>query len=319
MARPRKAGLSYFPLDVDIFDADYKIIDLLDRFGPKGFTVYIAILCMVYREGYYLEIPTKSLQAQLGKMIGNRWLTDKTFLTGVIDYCGELGLFDVGLLSQGVITSAGIQRRYREATKRNKSRIEKYRLLEEDPPEAGESAPETSVSAAKTGVSSAEMPVSDAKTPQRKENKRKENKRKENSLPKGREKETPQHSDGDSPPPAPDREPAEEESNLYGRFRNVRLTREEYAALGEEVEDRDRLIEQLSAHMEATGARYKNHFARLLKWEMEDHKPGNQRREKASGRAGTSYNLAAFDRQGFDLPEMEDADDSEGSKRKDRR
>ena len=99
----------------------------------------------------------------------------------------------------------------------------------------------------------------------------------------------------------------------------MRLTQEEYAALGEEVEDRERLIEQLSAHMEATGARYKNHFARLLKWEMEDHKPGNQRRETASGRAGTSYNLAGFDRQGLDLPEMEDADDSEGSKRKDRR
>ena len=87
MARPRKAGLSYFPLDVDIFDADYKIIDLLERFGPKGFAVYIAVLCMVYREGYCLEIPMRSLQAQLGKMIGNRWLTDKTLVPDVISFC----------------------------------------------------------------------------------------------------------------------------------------------------------------------------------------------------------------------------------------
>ena len=173
MARPRKAGLSYFPLDVDIFDADYKIIDLLERFGPKGFAVYIAVLCMVYREGYYLEIPMRSLQAQLGKMIGNRWLTDKALVPDVISFCGELGLFDAGLLQQGVITSAGIQRRYREATKRNKSRIEKYRLLEAETPGAGESIPENPVSVTKTGVSATETPISDAKTPQRKGKKRK--------------------------------------------------------------------------------------------------------------------------------------------------
>ena len=102
MARPRKAGLLYFPLDVDIFDADFKITDLMDRYGPKGLAIYLAILCLVYREGYYLEIPFRSLYAQLTKMIGNRWINDKDFVPEVIGFCGELGLFDADLLSQGV-------------------------------------------------------------------------------------------------------------------------------------------------------------------------------------------------------------------------
>ena len=289
MARPRKAGLSYFPLDVDIFDADYKIIDLLDRFGPKGFAVYIAVLCMVYREGYYLEIPMRNLQAQLGKMIGNRWLTDKTLIPDVIGYCGELGLLDAGLLRQGVVTSAGIQRRYREATKRSKAGIEKYRLLEVEAP-AGP-------------VSAAETPVSDGETPQRKEKESKENKRKGNSLPGGREKQTPPRECG-FPPPPEEKEAGKPAYPLYGRFQNVRLTPEEYQALAAETGDADALIEKLSAHMAATGKQYRNHFARLLQWDMEDRGKGKGKQGKpGNGFGGPSFDLDAFQKQGFDLPD----------------
>lgn len=319
MARPRKAGLSYFPLDVDIFDADYKIVDLLERFGPKGFAVYIAVLCMVYREGYCLEIPMRSLQAQLGKMIGNRWLTDKALILDVISFCGELGLFDAGLLRQGVITSAGIQRRYREATKRSKTRIEKYRLLEAETPEAGESAAEKNVSATKNGVSAAETPISAAETPQRKvkerkENQSKENKRKENSLPPGREEETPPQFCGGSPPPPEEREGAPSVYQLYGRFRNVRLTPDEYRALAAETVDADALIDKLSAHMAATGRQYRNHFARLLQWDMEDRAKGKGKPKNGpkngpnngpnNGFGGPSFDLEAFQNQGFDLPDL---------------
>ena len=334
MARPRKAGLSYFPLDVDIFDADYKIIDLLERFGPKGFAVYIAVLCMVYREGYYLEIPMRSLQAQLGKMIGNRWLTDKALVPDVISFCGELGLFDAGLLQQGVITSAGIQRRYREATKRNKSRIDKYRLLEAETPGAGESIPENPVSVTKTGASATETPISDAKTPQRKEKERKQNKSKENSLPGGREKETPPWECGGLPPPPEEKEKEKSAYQVYGRFRNVKLTSNEYQTLAVETGDAESLIEKLSAHMAATGKQYQNHFARLLQWDMEDRGKGKAKR-KTSGFGGPSFDLEAFGKQGFeladgqfspsydirefekggfDLPDLgEDDDDGEGS------
>ena len=39
MARPYKEGCSYFPSDVDIY-SDFKIIDLLNEYGPLGYTVY---------------------------------------------------------------------------------------------------------------------------------------------------------------------------------------------------------------------------------------------------------------------------------------
>ena len=340
MARPRKAGLSYFPLDVDILEADYRITDLYDRYGPRGFTVYITLLCMIYREGYYLEIPMQSLERQLGRVLGNRWF-DKRILPEVIGFCGELGLFDKGLLQQGVLTSAGIQRRYQEATKRNKTQIRKYRLLEENPPKAGESTPEKNVSESETPVFDAETPVSVAETAvsatncvQRKEKERKQNKSKENSLPGGREKETPPVKSGDLPAPAAERKGQNPSYQLYGRFRNVKLTPNEYQALAVETGDAESLIEKLSAHMAATGKQYQNHFARLLQWDMEDRGKGKAKR-KTSGFGGPSFDLEAFGKQGFeladgqfspsydirefekggfDLPDLgEDDDDGEGS------
>lgn len=290
MARPRKAGLLYFPVDVDIFDADFKITDLMDRYGSKGLTIYLAILCLVYREGYYLEIPPRSLHAQLIKMIGNRWINNKDFLPEVIGFCGELGLFDADLLSQGVITSRAIQRRYKEATKRNKVDISKYWLLD-DSGEAGESMPENRVSAAKTGVSVTKTWVSAAKTPQIKENQTKSNHIKFYSI-KGNEP------DGSDFPAPTDIQP--DGYRLYGKFKNIRLTDAEYAALSQEVENVNDLIEIVSLHMKATGVKYRNHYARLLKWDMEDrsrHKEPNH---------SPSYDVAAFARQGFDLPELED-------------
>ena len=47
MARPVKKGLSYFPKDVDFYN-DYKIMDLLEKYGPTGVTVYDVILTEIY-------------------------------------------------------------------------------------------------------------------------------------------------------------------------------------------------------------------------------------------------------------------------------
>lgn len=35
MGRPIKAGLSYFPKDVDYYE-DFKIMDLMNEYGPLG-------------------------------------------------------------------------------------------------------------------------------------------------------------------------------------------------------------------------------------------------------------------------------------------
>ena len=135
MGRPIKAGLSYFPKDVDYYE-DFKIMDLMNEYGPLGQTIYDIVISMVYREGYFLEFKNfeqlkKNLPVKIIKTIGNRWVNKKDFVLQVILSCADIGLFDHDLLMQGVITSVGIQRRYDTVTVRNKVQKTRYRLIDE--------------------------------------------------------------------------------------------------------------------------------------------------------------------------------------------
>ena len=176
MARPVKKGLSYFPKDVDFYN-DYKIMDLLEKYGPIGVTVYDVILTEIYRHGYYLEEPIDRVAANVARIIGSKWV-QKRFVSQVILDCGDIGLFESGLLEHGVMTSVGIQRRYSTVTARNKASKEKYWLIDED----GQpllNAPKNQISETETGVFEAETRVNTAEIPQkeRKENKTKQNKK----------------------------------------------------------------------------------------------------------------------------------------------
>lgn len=167
MARPKKTGLDYFPMDVDVFD-DYKITDLLNEYGALGFTIYHIVISKIYKNGYYLEIPLDKLAAQIVRIIGNRWIKDKNLVLQVIQYCADIGLFDNALLTQSVITSVGIQRRYSEVTVRNKVDKSKYWLLEKNNSQAAlVNAPKNRVSATKTPVSVTETLVSATSIPQK--------------------------------------------------------------------------------------------------------------------------------------------------------
>ena len=97
----------------------------------------------------------------------------------------------------------------------------------------------------------------------------------------------------------------QDEYRFYGKFQNIRLTDAEYAALSQEVDNVDDLIEIVSMHMKATGVNYRNHYARLLKWDKEDCA---RHKKKAESGCPPSYDVEAFAKQGFDLPELEDDD-----------
>lgn len=174
MGRPPKTGLTYFPRDVDYYD-DFKVMELLNEYGPLGQTIYDIILCEVYRDkGYYLEIPLDKLAAKIIRIIGNRWVKNKDLVLQVIQYCADIGLFEKGLLSQDVITSAGIQRRYSEVTVRNKVQKDRFWLIDEN----GQpllNAPKKDVSATEKTISVTEIPVN-ASDKQLKESKEKESK-----------------------------------------------------------------------------------------------------------------------------------------------
>lgn len=175
MGRPIKTGLSYFPKDVDFYN-DYKIMDLLEKYGPVGVTVYEVLLTEIYKNGYYLAEPIDRISTKIVRIIGAKWV-QKRLVSQVILDCGELGLFETTLLQHGVITSVGIQRRFAIVTSRNKVNKEKYWLIDD--------SGQPLLSALLDGISATEKPISatethknDAEIPQKesKENKRKENK-----------------------------------------------------------------------------------------------------------------------------------------------
>jgi hypothetical protein len=167
MARPRKAGLDYFPKDVDTWD-DFKIMDLVNEYGPLGYCIYDIVRDEIYKNGYYLEVSLDNLARLIVRKIGNRWIKDKGLVRQVIQYCADIGLFDNALLTQSVITSAGIQRRYSEVTVRNKVNTDKYSLLEKNKSQAVlESAAKTEINVTKNPISVTKKPVSATFIPQK--------------------------------------------------------------------------------------------------------------------------------------------------------
>lgn len=179
MARPAKKGLDYYPSDTNRRN-DFKIMDLLNQYGPLGYTIYDFCLQYVYENGYFLDVPLQQVCLTLCRDIGAKWVKNKNLVGQVIDYCADIGLFDKDLLRQNVMTSVGIQRRYASVTVRNKVDKSKFWLLGKENCEAALiNAPKTLVSATETKVIATETEVSATNMPQIKVNKIKVNKIKE--------------------------------------------------------------------------------------------------------------------------------------------
>ena len=140
MARPRKTGLDYFPLDTDLF-SDEKIVCIAGKHGITGQIIVISLLCAIYRNGYYIE---------WNEMIRYRLLRDLPGITAqtladVVESLVNWGFFDKDLFrSDQILTSRGIQSRYFEITKK---RIQR-------------SALPYIISSAETKVAEKETPVS---------------------------------------------------------------------------------------------------------------------------------------------------------------
>lgn len=179
MARPIQKGLAYFPLDTDFFDND-KLFDIQNEFGPLGEVIYLRILCLIYKNGYYYEFSSMDkLCALLIKSIGNRWTRGKSSVEQVILRLAECNLLSSELVRSGVLTSVGVQRRYLKVTERRRINTEKYWLLSDFQKESGgeawESAPKIEVSVTETPIIATETAVI-VDNNETKEKKRKENK-----------------------------------------------------------------------------------------------------------------------------------------------
>lgn len=131
MARPQREGLLYFPFDVEFF-SDKKIKILRARYGVKGVSLYIYLLCEVYKNGYYVK-----LDDDYEYLISGELNMSAEEIKQVMRFLLERSLFDYKLFqSDNVITSLGIQRRFQEAVKSSAKRspriIDKFWLLSEE-------------------------------------------------------------------------------------------------------------------------------------------------------------------------------------------
>lgn len=128
MARIAKSGLEYFPFDIDFFQ-DIRIRKLIKRQGGKAVTVYALLLCLIYKNGYFIQWDDE-LPFIGSEMSG----FDEAYVSEVIKTCLSLGLFDKNLYdTEQVLTSKGIQVRYCNIQRLNKrmSRIDRYSLIVE--------------------------------------------------------------------------------------------------------------------------------------------------------------------------------------------
>ena len=110
-----KVGLSYYSIDTDRYQ-DRKIKRLKKVMGCKGLATYDYLLCEVYRDRGCVLVWDEDCAFDVAEYLG---LTEKA-VQEIVGYCGLVGLFDEGLLSRGIITSASIQKRYLEACARAK-------------------------------------------------------------------------------------------------------------------------------------------------------------------------------------------------------
>lgn len=131
LARPKKSGLSYFPLDADFFE-DSKIKILRARYGCDGIVLYIYLLCRIYKHGYYIQVDD-----DFEYIISDDLKMDQNKAKQVLNFLLSRSLFDNTLFqSDKVLTSAGIQRRFqlavKERAKKNPIEVGRFWLLKKE-------------------------------------------------------------------------------------------------------------------------------------------------------------------------------------------
>ena len=128
MARPKRTGLDYFPLDCNAgIDDEIELVEA--EYGLEGFAIFIKLLQKIYKSGYYIEWTEKE-QLQFSKRVNVDINRVNAYIT---TFCKwdllSKTLFD----TYNVLTSRGIQKRFLLAIDRRTSceMHQEYLLLEE--------------------------------------------------------------------------------------------------------------------------------------------------------------------------------------------
>ncbi len=130
MARNIQNNLIYFSFDYTFF-SDKKIKVLKANYGIDGIAVYIYLLCEIYKNGYYLK-----LDSDYKYIISDDLKLSADKVKAIIEFLTKHYLFDEDLfLSDKILTSKGIQRRFqfaiKDKAKKTPRTVNNYWLLDD--------------------------------------------------------------------------------------------------------------------------------------------------------------------------------------------
>lgn len=260
MARPIKTGTDYFPLDVEL---NIKMDFVESRYGNDGFSTIIKLWQKIYAEnGYYCKWDNDIAVLFAFKKANN---IDIDKLDGIIKLALEKELFDKNIYEKyGVLTSAGIQKRYLLITERRKKVVINgdYLLID---------IPTNSIN---VDINFINVDINSKNVDINTQSKVKESKGKESKVNKIKEKNI---------------EPAARKPirHKYGAYNNVLLNDEELEKLKAEFpNDWKERIEKVSEYCASTGKAYKNYLATIRNWAKRD----KQKCEKSASVAKSKFN-----------------------------
>ena len=260
MARPIKTGTDYFPLDVEL---DIKMDFVESRYGNDGFSTIIKLWQKIYAENVYYCKWDNDIAVLFAFKKANNIDIDK--LDGIIKLALEKELFDKNIYEKyGVLTSAGIQKRYLLITERRKKVVINgdYLLID---------IPTNSIN---VDINFINVDINSKNVDINTQSKVKESKGKESKVNKIKEKNI---------------EPAARKPirHKYGAYNNVLLNDEELEKLKAEFpNDWKERIEKVSEYCASTGKAYKNYLATIRNWAKRD----KQKCEKSASVAKSKFN-----------------------------
>ena len=114
MARPRKDGLDYFPLDVN-FLSDLKIKKIIRAYGAQAVAVVMSVLTTIYRDNGYFA----NYDEDLIFIIADELKLEDGYVKDVIEKLIEVDFLNKEQKEKNnILTSTGIQERYLKACER---------------------------------------------------------------------------------------------------------------------------------------------------------------------------------------------------------
>lgn len=152
MGRKRKSGLDVCPLDVNML-SDIRMRRLIRRHQGDAIAVYTALLCLVYRDGYYVEF-NDDVRFFLSEQTG----IEECKVIEIVEDAVACDLFDAAVFgAHGVLTSQEIQDTYLEECGRTKRKtvLVKYVISSEETPICSE---EIVINSEEISINSEEMP-----------------------------------------------------------------------------------------------------------------------------------------------------------------